>query len=96
MKKFIFVFIGVLVFDVFYNLLYSSFFVEISVPYRYPFLLLDYLISSPAIFFNPLYPFYAPIPMYQLLLIFLGNVFIQSLLIYRLFLYKNRPKIFDE
>lgn len=90
MKKFILLYFGVLLFDVIYSVFYNSILTEIKIEFlKYPFILINYLSCSPAIFFNKLLPFYLPLPTYQLVLILLGNVFLQTLLVYTLFFKKK-------
>jgi hypothetical protein len=94
-KKFILIFFGVLLFDIVYTLLYDQFFIGIQPEIlQYPLTAIKYLACVPAVFFNKLLPFYAPIPMYQSILIFLANVFVQTLLIYTIFF--KRKKIIQE
>lgn len=90
MKKFILLYFGILLFDVIYSVFYNSILTEIKIEYlKYPFVLINYLSCSPAIFFNRLLPFYLPLPMYQSILILLANVFLQALLVYTIF-FKNK------
>ena len=90
MKKFILLFFGVLLFDSIYVLFYDQFFIDIEPEFlKYPLLLLKYISSSPAIFFNELLPFYAPIPVYQSIFVLIGNTFLQALLIYSIFFKKK-------
>jgi len=56
---------------------------------QYPFILIKYLASSPAIFFNRLLPFYAPIPVYESILVLIGNILLQTLLIHTIFFRKK-------
>lgn len=93
MKKFILTFFGVLVFDIVYTFLYDQFFIGIQPEFlQYPLIAVQYMACAPAIFFNKLLPFYAPIPLYQSILIFLGNVFVQTLLVYTIFFKRKKVK----
>ncbi|NML56379.1 hypothetical protein [Chryseobacterium cheonjiense] len=95
MKKFILLFFGVLLFDIVYTFLYDQFFIGIQPEFlQYPLIAVQYMACAPAIFFDKLLPFYAPIPMYQSILIFLGNVFVQTLLVYTIFF--KRKKVIQE
>ncbi|CAD7799562.1 hypothetical protein CHRY9390_00504 [Chryseobacterium aquaeductus] len=94
MRKFILVFFGVLLFDLIYVLIYDQFLIDIEPEFlKYPLLILKFIASSPAIFFNKLLPFYAPIPFYQSILMLLGDTFLQALLIYSLFFNKKKSTI---
>ncbi|GAB0155982.1 hypothetical protein CHRYSEOSP005_12440 [Chryseobacterium sp. Alg-005] len=58
MRRLIILFFGILLFDIIYIILYDGFLIDIENEYlKYPFILLKFLISSPAIFFNQLLPF---------------------------------------
>lgn len=93
MKKFILTFFGVLLFDIVYTFLYDQFFIGIQPEFlQYPLIAVQYMACAPAIFFNKLLPFYAPIPLYQSILIFLGNVFVQTLLVYTIFFKRKKVK----
>jgi len=90
-KKFILIFFGILLFDIVYTFWYDQFLIGIQPEFlQYPLSAIQYLACSPAIFFNKLLPFYAPIPVYQLILIFLGNVFLQTLLVYTIFFKRKK------
>ena len=94
MKKFILLFFGVLLFDLIYVVLYDQFLIDIEPEFlKYPFLILKFIASSPAIFFNELLPFYAPIPFYQSILVLLGNTFLQAILIYSIFFNKKKSNL---
>ncbi|VFB03213.1 Uncharacterised protein [Chryseobacterium taihuense] len=94
MKKFSLLYLAILLFDVIYSVLYNAFLSDLENEYlRYSFYFLHYVISTPAVFFNKLLPFYLPLPAYQLILIFLGNVFFQTLLMYSLFFRKRIKNI---
>ena len=97
MKKFILLYFAILLFDVIYSVLYHSILELITIEFlKYPFIVINYLSCSPAIFFNKLLPFYLPLPTYQLVLILLGNVFLQTLLVYTIFFKKkNNQKTID-
>ncbi|WP_374460164.1 hypothetical protein [Chryseobacterium taeanense] len=96
MKKFVLLFFGILLFDIVYMLVYDQFLIGLQPDFlQYPFIFVKYFVSSPAVFFNRLLPFYAPIPMYLSLLIFIGNVLIQTLLIYTIF-FRKKKIIMDE
>ncbi|WEK69951.1 MAG: hypothetical protein P0Y62_00090 [Candidatus Chryseobacterium colombiense] len=91
MKKFIFLFFGILLFDIIYVFVYDQFLIDIEPNYlKYPFILIKFLASSPAIFFNKLLPFYAPIPVYQSILALIGNVLLQTFLVHRIFFKKKK------
>ncbi|MDQ0593734.1 hypothetical protein QFZ37_002103 [Chryseobacterium ginsenosidimutans] len=91
MKRIIFLFFAILLFDIVYVLLYDQFLIDIEPDYlKYPFIVIKYLASSPAIFFNRLLPFYAPIPVYQSILVLIGNVLLQTFLIYTIFFNKKK------
>jgi hypothetical protein len=91
MKRIIFLFFAILLFDIVYVFLYDQFLIDIQPDYlKYPFILIKYLASSPAIFFNQLLPFYAPIPVYQSILVLIGNVLLQTLLIHTIFFKKKK------
>lgn len=95
MKKFILTFFGVLLFDIVYTFLYDQFFIGIQPEFlQYPLIAVQYMACAPAIFFNKLLPFYAPIPVYQSILIFLGNVLLQAFLVYIIFF--KRKKVIQE
>ncbi len=90
MKKIILIFVGLFLFDIIYVEIYNQFLINIKPEFiQYPLLIINYLASSPAIFYDELLPFYALIPTYQSILIFLGNVGIQTFLIYWIF-FKNK------
>jgi len=90
-KKFILLFLGILIFDILYVFIYDQFFIGIKPEFlQYPLSIIKVLASSPAVLFDPLLPFYAPTPFYKVFLILLGNVFIQTFLIYRMFFKKIR------
>ncbi|MCD1117936.1 hypothetical protein [Chryseobacterium turcicum] len=90
MKKFILLYFAILLFDVIYSVFYSSIVSAINIEFlKYPFIIINYLSCSPAIFFNRLLPFYLPLPTYQSFLILFGNVFLQTLLIYTIFFKKK-------
>jgi hypothetical protein len=94
-KKFILTFFGVLLFDIVYTFLYDQFFIGIQPEFlQYPLIAVQYMACAPAIFFNKLLPFYAPIPVYQSILIFLGNVLLQAFLVYIIFF--KRKKVIQE
>lgn len=91
MKKFILLFLGILVFDILYSLVYNQFLIDIKPDFlKYPFIVLNFLVSSPAIFVDRNFPFYAPVPVYLAILILIVNVLLQSLLIYTIFFKKKR------
>jgi len=95
-KKFILTFFGVLLFDIVYTFLYDQFLIGIQPEFlQYPLSAIQYMACAPAVCFNKLLPFYAPIPMYQSILIFLGNVFVQTLLVYTIF-FKRKKAILEE
>ena len=90
MKKFTLIFILVLIFDIAYNFLYDILFIDIHYSIiKYPLLFIKYIISSPANMYDRLLPFYSPIPIYQSILFLIGNVFIQSCLIFWIFFKKK-------
>ena len=97
MKKFILLYFGILLFDVIYSDFYNFILTEIKIEFlKYPFIIINYLSCFPAIFFNKLLPFYLPLPTYQLVLILLVNVFLQTFLVYTLFFKKkNNQKHID-
>ncbi|WP_143052656.1 hypothetical protein [Chryseobacterium taichungense] len=91
MKKFVLLFFGILLFDIVYIFVYDQLLISIQPEFlQYPFVFIKYFVSAPAIFYNRLLPFYAPIPMYLSLLIFTGNVLLQTLLIYTIFFRRKR------
>lgn len=91
MKKFILLFFGVLLFDSIYVLLYDQFLIDIEPEFlKYPLFILKIIVSAPAIFFNELLPFYAPIPFYQSILVLIGNILLQTLLIHTIFFRKKK------
>jgi len=94
LKKFILIFVGLAIFDVLYSDLHYEILKVIDNEYlKYPFIILNYLISSPAIFFDDLLPFYKPLPTYQSILIFLGNVLIQTFLVFQIFFRSNKKAV---
>jgi hypothetical protein len=91
MKTFIFLYLGILLFDIIYTFLYDQFLIDIEPDIlKYPFAALHILVSIPLVFMNKNLPFYAPIPMYQAIIIFLGNVLVQTFLIYVVFFKKKK------
>lgn len=97
MKKFILLFIGLFLFDVIYIIIYDEFLAKIeSDIIQYPLIIVYYLASSPAIFFNKFLPLYAPIEIYLSILILFGNVLIQTFLIQTIFFkHKSNKKHVD-
>jgi len=94
-KKFILTFFGVLLFDIVYTFLYDQFFIGIQPEFlQYPLSAIQYMACAPAVFFNKLLPFYAQIPVYQSILIFLGNVLLQAFLVYTIFF--KRKKVIEK
>jgi hypothetical protein len=92
MKKFIFLFVAILMFDLIFVSLYDQIFINFEPAYlKIPLLIIKYLVSAPAIFFNELLPFYLPLPTYQSVLIFFANIFFQTFLIYSIFFSKVEP-----
>ncbi|MFL9833185.1 hypothetical protein ABS765_03980 [Chryseobacterium sp. ST-37] len=97
MKKFILLYFGILLFDVIYSVFYGSILSSIKIEFlKYPFIIINYLSCSPAIFFNKLLPFYLTIPTYQLILILLANVFLQTLLVYTIFFRKKNHQKYKD
>lgn len=93
LKKFLLLFFGVLLFDLIYVFIYDQSLIDIQIQFlKYPLLIIKFIASAPAIFFNKLFPFYAPIPLYQSILILLGNTFLQALLVYPIFFKKRQIK----
>ncbi|WBX96679.1 hypothetical protein [Chryseobacterium gambrini] len=91
MKKFILLFLGILLFDILYVFIYDQFFIGIKPEFlQYPLSIIKVLVNSPAVLFDKLLPFYASIPIYKMFLIFFGNILVQTFLIYRMFFKKRR------
>ncbi|MDW9381872.1 hypothetical protein [Chryseobacterium sp. JV558] len=91
MKNFILIFFGLLLFDLIYVFVYDQFLIGIRPDFlSYPLALIKALVNSPAVLFNKLLPFYADIPTYQAVLLFIGNVLIQTFLVYRVFFKRRR------
>lgn len=92
MKKCIFLFSDIFIFDTAYGFLYEQFSGSIEPEFlKYPFILIHFLVSAPAVFADENLPFYAPIPVYQAVLIYFGNVIIQTFLIYTVLFKKKNP-----
>ncbi|MBB6329295.1 hypothetical protein HNP24_000245 [Chryseobacterium sediminis] len=90
MKNFILIFFGLLLFDLIYVFVYDQFLIGIRPDFlSYLLALIKVLVNSPAVLFNKLLPFYADIPTYQAVLLLIGNVLIQTFLVYRVF-FKNK------
>lgn len=91
MKKFTFLFFGILLFDIVYSFVYDQFLTNVKPEFlNYPLAVIKVLVDSPAVLFNKLLPFYAPIPVYQSILILIGNVVLQTFLIYTIFFKKKK------
>ncbi|KAA2220378.1 hypothetical protein FW780_15995 [Chryseobacterium sediminis] len=91
MKNFILIFFGLLLFDLIYVFVYDQFLIGIRPDFlSYLLALIKVLVNSPAVLFNKLLPFYADIPTYQAVLLLIGNVLIQTFLVYRVFFKKRR------
>ena len=91
MKNFILIFFGLLLFDLIYVFVYDQFLIGIRPEFlSYLLALIKALVNSPAVLFNKSLPFYADIPTYQAVLLLIGNVLIQTFLVYRSFFKKRR------
>lgn len=91
MKNFILIFFGLLLFDFLYVFVYDQFLIGIKPDFlSYLLALIKVLALFPAVLFNKSLPFYAIIPTYQAVFIFIGNVLIQTFLVYRFFFKKRK------
>lgn len=83
-KRFSIIFFGLLLFDLIYVFIYDQFMIGLKPEFlNYPLALIKVLALFPAVLFNKSLPFYALIPTYQAILIFIGNFLVQAFLIYR-------------